>query len=583
MSDDRAIPTPAPADRPSFKILVAGEQVTPEYQVKAVVVTRSFNRVATAEVIVHDGDPAIEDFKVSNAEDFAPGAEIEIRAGYHGDEERVFTGVVVRHGLRIYKNKGSVLRVECRDAAVKMTLGRRSAYFYDVQDSEVIEELAGNAELSTDVEATGVVHPQMVQFYSSDWDFVVTRAQANGQLVTTANGELVVKKPDGSGDPVLSLTYGGNLLDFEAVMDARDQFESVTASGWDAAGQERLDLEGAAATAVVPGNVDAGELAAVAAHGPLELRHSAQPADDELQAWADGERLRRAFAQVRGRARIQGSAVVVPGDTVELGGVGDRFNGKALVSGVRHEIDAKNWETDLTFGLDPKLFGQVATNVMASPAHGLLPGASDLQIGLVTALEGDPAGEDRVQVRIPLVDPDEEGVWARVATLDAGENRGSFFRPEIGDEVIVGFLGGDPRHPVILGGLNSSAKPAPIAASDDNPEKGFVTRSELKLLFDDEKKTVTVSTPNGNIAVLSDEDGGITLEDENGNKVVTSADGIVMESAADIVLKAAGDVSVEGANVSSAASAQLKAEGSAGAEISSGGSTVVKGSVVQIN
>ncbi len=588
MSDNRAIPTPAPADRPTFKIFAGGAEINPEYQIQAVLVTRSFNRVAGAEVRILDGDPAAEDFPASNAAEFVPGTEIEIFAGYHGDEEKIFSGVVVRHGVRVYRHKPSLLRVECRDAAVGLTVGRKSAYFYDVTDSEVIEELASSAGLTTDVEATAVSHPQMVQFYATDWDFLLTRAEANGQLVATRDGELVVKAPDAGAEPALALAYGGNLLDFEAVMDARDQFAAVSAAGWDAAGQELLEIEGAEASAVAPGNVAAGDLASVTGLETLELRHAGQPADDELQAWADAQRLKSAFARVRGRARFQGFAGVFPGDVVELGGVGDRFAGKALISGVRHEIDRRNWETDVSFGLDPRWLGSELRDVVEAPAHGLLPAVSGLQIGLVTALEGDPAGEHRVQVRIPLIDPEEEGTWARVATLDAGsgeENggRGSFFRPEIGDEVVLGFLHDDPRHPVILGMLNSSAMPAPLAASDDNHEKGFVTRSGMKLLFDDDKKTVTASTPNGNTAVLSDDDGSITLEDENGNKLVMSADGVTIESAADVVIQATGDVKVEGANVSSSASAQLKAEGSAGAELSSGGSTVVKGSMVQIN
>jgi hypothetical protein len=72
-------------------------------------------------------------------------------------------------------------------------------------------------------------------------------------------------------------------------------------------------------------------------------------------------------------------------------------------------------------------------------------------------------------------------------------------------------------------------------------------------------------------------------EDENQNKVTLSRDGISMESAKDIILKASGDIKIEGTNVEIKASAQLKSEGSAGAELSSSGSTVVKGSIVQIN
>jgi Rhs element Vgr protein len=583
MSDDRLIETPAPADRPSFKIRVEGDEVSAEYQVQAVIVTRHFNRVAAADVLVLDGDPASRDFKVSNAEDFLPGKELEILAGYHGNEELIYKGIVIRHGVRVFQNKPSLLRVECRDAAVKLTIGRKSAYFYDQTDAEVIEALAGNAGLESDVETTAVSHAQMVQFYTTDWDFLMTRAEANGKLVSTEDGKLVVRAPDPNQDPVLSLAYGGNLLDFEAFMDARDQFGAVRASAWDAANQERLVLDAAVASAVSPGNVTNDSLAAVIGLDTLELKHAGQIADTELQAWADGQVMKNAFAKVRGRARIQGTAAVALGDLIELGGVGTRFNGKGLVSGIRHEIDTKNWETHITFGLSPEWFGRTAQNLVETPVNGLLPGITSLQIGLVTALEGDPDGEDRVQVRLPLIDTGEEGVWARVATLDAGENRGTFFRPDIGDEVVLGFLNHDPRNPVLLGMLNSSAKPAYITATDDNHEKGIVTRSEIKLLFDDDKIAVSIETPNGNKLVLSDEDGGITLEDENRNKLVLNGDGVTIESASDINITASGDVNIQGVNVSANANSGLTAKGSASAEVSSSGNTVVKGSLVQIN
>lgn len=582
MSDDRSIPTPAPADRPSFKIKVGGSPISAEYQIQAVLISRGFNRIASAEIAILDGDPAAETFKASSSADFVPGKEIQIDAGYHGNEQPLFKGIVVRHGVRVVGKKPSVLRIECKDKAAKLTVGRKSAYFYDMKDSEVIEGLASDAGLDADVAPTAVSHKQMVQFYATDWDFLITRAEANGKLVSTLDGKLVVKAPDASKQPVLSLKYGGNVLDFEAVMDARSQFSAVQAFAWDAANQEMLQIDGAAPSAVAPGNVTSDDLAAVLGLTALELKHAGQLKDTELQAWADGQRLKSAFAKVRGRARIQGFGGVVPGDIVEVGGLGDRFNGKALVTGVRHEIGVKNWETDLAFGLWPEWFG-AAEDVVDPPANGLLPGIAGLQIGLVTALEGDPEGEDRVQVRIPMIDPSQEGVWARVATLDAGKGRGTFFRPEIGDEVVLGFLNEDPRNPVLLGMLNSSAKPAPLPASDDNHEKGIVTRSEIKVLFNDDKKSLSISTPGGHKVVLSDDAGSVTIEDSNGNKAVLSSDGISVESAKDLIIKASGDVKIDGTNITVSAQAKLKAQGNAGAEVSSSGSTVVKGSVVQIN
>ncbi len=82
---------------------------------------------------------------------------------------------------------------------------------------------------------------------------------------------------------------------------------------------------------------------------------------------------------------------------------------------------------------------------------------------------------------------------------------------------------------------------------------------------------------------MSDDEKGIKLEDENGNIIQMNADGITIESAKDLILKASGDIKIEGTNVSSKASAQYKAEGSSGAELSTSGQAVLKGSVVAIN
>jgi len=583
MSDDRTIPTPAPADRPTFTILVSGTAVSAAYQVQSIVVSRELNRVASAEIFVLDGDPSAETFSVSNAADFLPGADIEVQAGYHGTETTVFKGIVVRHGVKSVPRRPSVLRVECRDAAVKLTVGRKSAYFYDQKDSDIIDTIAGAAGLTTDVEATHVSHHQMVQFYSTDWDFILTRAEANGQVVLTRDGKLVVKAPTASASPAVSLRFGGNLIDFEATMDARTQFSSIESVAWNPANQAPVSMQAAAGSASAPGNVSSNDLASVIGLSALELKHGGQVKDQELQAWADGLKARSEFAKVRGRARTQGFPAIQPGDVIELAGVGDRFAGKALAAGVRHEITTHNWETDIEFGLNPETFGSRERTVLEAPANGLVPGVSGMQIGLVTALEGDPDGEERIQVRIPMIDPGEQGTWARLATLDAGSSRGIVFRPEIGDEVVLGFFSSDPRDPVVLGQLHSSAKTSPIPPSDDNHKKGLVTRSGIDLQFDDDKKVVTLKTPGGNTVVVSDQDKGILLEDQNGNKVTLDANGITLDSASDVTIKAAGDVKVQGSNVEAAAQSQFKAEGSSGAELSSGASTKIKGSMVQIN
>jgi uncharacterized protein involved in type VI secretion and phage assembly len=139
---------------------------------------------------------------------------------------------------------------------------------------------------------------------------------------------------------------------------------------------------------------------------------------------------------------------------------------------------------------------------------------SGLQIGVVVSNE-DPDGEHRVRVKMPTVNNDDEGTWARVASLDAGNKRGFFFRPEIDDEVIIGFLNDDPRHAVILGMLHSSAKPAPLDGKDDNHEKVYQSRSEMKWYLNDERKIMTFETPAGNKISLDEDGTKIHIEDQN--------------------------------------------------------------------
>ena len=577
---ERVINTARSADLATYKVLVEGEELSRSYHVMNIVVEKEANRIPTAKIVLRDGDPASQDFELSNQDLFVPGKEIEIKAGYHSEEDSIFKGIVIKHSLKIRPSQ-SFLIVECKDKAVKLTVGRKSKYFYESKDSEVLEEIIDSFGLEKDVETTNVTHKELVQYNVSDWDFLVTRAQANGKICVVDDGKISVKKPDVSQQPVETVAFGATLLDFDAEMDARNQFQKVTSYGWNASDQEFLEAEADTPEFELNGNLTPDDLAQVVGLENLELKNGGGD-NSVLQEWANSKVLFNRLAKIRGRMKFQGIPAVKPNTLLNLNGVGERFSGKVFISAVRHEISEGNWTVDAQFGINPKWFSETF-EINDLPAAGLAAAVNGLQIGIVTQLENDPAGEDRILVRLPVVDSQGEGTWARVATLDAGENRGSFFRPEIDDEVIVGFINDNPNDAVVLGMMNSSAKPAPLTAADDNHEKGFVTRSEIKFIFNDEKKSAKLETPGGKKVTLDDDAGVIQLEDENGNKVVIDSSGITLDSPADINLKATGDINIEGMNVSAKANAQFKAEGSAGAEVSTSAIAVVKGSMVQIN
>jgi Rhs element Vgr protein len=573
MISEQVIPTPASPSVCTFTILSDGTAVSGVYQILSIVVQKEVNRVPTATLIIRDGDPGSQQFEASDADLFVPGKRIDIKAGYQAVEETIFQGIVVSHSLKV-RQQASVLTVICKDEVFKMTVGRNSRYFRDQTDSDVLEDIIGQNGLQSDIETSTRQQPEMVQFDCSDWDFVLTRAEVLGKMCTTEAGKITIKAPDFLQAPTLTLQYGATLLEFDAEMDARTQFKSVKSMGWGVADQALLEAEESMSTVPEAGNLSPDDLAATHGTDPLTQQHTGNLPEAELQEWTKARLLRSRLAKVRGRAKFQGFATLLPGQLVKLQGVGARFEGVVFVSAVRHEIADGNWLTDAQFGLDPDWFAE-RYNTAPPPAAALLPAIAGLHIGIVTQLENDPAGEHRIMVRLPLISPNDEGTWARVATLDAGDNRGSFFRPEIGDEVVVGFLNGDPRHPVVLGACNSSAKPAPLEAKDDNHEKGFVTRSGMKWLFDDDKKNMLLETPDGNKILVSGEDQAILIEDQNGNKITMDAAGITLESAKDIILKAAGDLKAEGINTN------IKA--SASGEFSASATTTIKGGTVQIN
>ncbi len=586
---DLIIPANALYEVATFKLVADGKNITDTYVVLSLTLDRVVNRVPTARIVLRDGSAAEETFAASEGPDLIPGKELKISLGYDGNNTVQFNGLIVKHALKIAPNGDSLLTLECKDVATKLTLGRHSRYFVDQKDSDAIAVIMGDySGISSDIESTKTKYPEIVQYYATDWDFILSRAEMNGQIVLADNGQLKVKAPATSGSPLVTLTYGINLLEFEAEMDARSQYQGVKTQAWSYADQTLVESEAAEPTVNQQGNLSGLRLAGAIGLPAWELRHSGRVQEPQLKAWADAQLLKSRLAKIQGRVKIKGYPDAQPDTLIKLAGVGQRFDGLAYVSGIRHEMLEGAWYTHLQLGLAPQWFYQT-TDIGDRPAAGMLPGVNGLQIGVVMQLAGDPNGEDRILVKAPLISG--PGLWSRIATLDAGNKRGSFFRPEIGDEVILGFLNDDPRDPIVLGMLNSTAKPAPLKAEDTNHHKGFFTRSQMKVSFDDEKKIMTLETPGGNKIIISDEDKGITLKDQNGNSMTMNDSGIVIKSPKDITVEATGnltlkatqDTKIEGLNVNAKANAQFKAEGMAGAEVSTSAIAILKGSLVQIN
>lgn len=168
--------------------------------------------------------------------------------------------------------------------------------------------------------------------------------------------------------------------------------------------------------------------------------------------------------------------------------------------------------------------------------YGLYP-------ALVTGNQ-DPDNQGRVRIKLPWA-PDNDGAayetWARLATMMAGANRGSWFVPDAGDEVLVGFEAGDPRRPYVVGMLWNGSDTPPESMDGDNNLKAIVSRAGIRIVLDDSTGAVklTLSTPGGHSLVFDDAGRSVTATDSSGNIIKMDSGGISITAAAKVKVDAA--------------------------------------------
>jgi uncharacterized protein involved in type VI secretion and phage assembly len=179
-------------------------------------------------------------------------------------------------------------------------------------------------------------------------------------------------------------------------------------------------------------------------------------------------------------------------------------------------------------------FGGVSTNRW----YGVFPA---LVVDVV-----DPDQQGRVRVRIPgLADPGGAGYegWARLATMMAGNNRGTWFIPDVDDEVLVSFAAGEPSRPIVIGALwnGQDAPPEQMDGAGDNNVKTIRSRQGVRITLDDTSGDVRLrlETPGGHRVVLADGDRSVLVSDSNGNSIKLETGGITVTAASKVTINGA--------------------------------------------
>ncbi len=170
----------------------------------------------------------------------------------------------------------------------------------------------------------------------------------------------------------------------------------------------------------------------------------------------------------------------------------------------------------------------------------------------------DPDGQGRVKITLPWAPDTGSGrfeAWARLATFMGGNNRGSWFIPDVNDEVLVAFEAGNPDRPYVVGALwnGSDAPPDSMDGAGNNYRKVIRSRNGVKVTLDDQdgQEKLILETPGGQKVTLQDGPGTVTVEDSNGNSLKMEASGVTVNASAKVTISCSlMEISAGSVNVS---------------------------------
>ncbi len=214
--------------------------------------------------------------------------------------------------------------------------------------------------------------------------------------------------------------------------------------------------------------------------------------------------------------------------------------------------------------------------------------------GLVTDTH-DPDSQGRVNIKLPWLGGENGSYWAPVATLMSGGGRGSWFMPEIGDEVLVAFEHGDVNHPYVVGYLWNGVDRPPDTGGPSVRRLQTVSGHRFEFHDDQGKTKILLQTAGGQRVELDDSAKGITIETSGHERVHLSPGSVTAETAGGQSLElkdgppsatvrtAEGTVEITPSGMSATATVNVDIKGGVKVGISAGALVTIDAPIVQVN
>lgn len=418
--------------------------------------------------------------------------------------ELLFDGEVTSVEYEYEPNAAEVIHVRAYDALHHLRKRQPVKVHVQVTPLDLARELVSDLGLTVEADDPGPVIPRIIQHRQSDFEMLVEESRRVGLYLTLQDETLRLVTLEGSGDAI-PLELGSSLFETRVELNGEQTCRSVTARGWDASRVEAH--EGTAADARSGRNIQASASAdSFGETGERTLTGESFPDDSHAEAVAQAELDIRAAREATLWGVAEGNAQLAPGARVNVSGIAESFEGQYVLTSVKHTLNRRS--------------GFVTEISTEAPTYDRRSKSASVAWGRVTRVD-DPENFGRVQVALPAMGEVETG-WMGVLAPGAGSGKGVVALPDVGDQVLVLLIEGDPSLGVVLGGLYGTKGP------EDFGVEGTAVRR------------YTIATPGGQRIRLDDGASSVRLEDKTGSFVELSPKKVSLHSAVDLEIEAPG-------------------------------------------
>lgn len=269
------------------------------------------------------------------------GKKLQIKLGYADKKSLVFDGIITGYSLDFPSNGSPTITVTAMDRSFLLMKTSHSKVWNQMKDTDVVRQIAGNYGLSVDLDDTTVTKKTIEQIGVSDYHFIRSLAMDNDRHFYVTASKLYFKKPKTSGDPLIALKYGKNLVQFTLTVDASSQTSQVKVRGYDVDKMQAIESVASSVT-IIGGNPKSGpSVASMLSTQKMEVVYTQAASQDEAQSLAKSMLDRISRELVIGHGTSIGFPEFKPGELIKIEGLGSEKLDQVLrLTKVTHRLDA---------------------------------------------------------------------------------------------------------------------------------------------------------------------------------------------------------------------------------------------------